>query len=151
MKSLLLLSIILTLSLSSCSSVPEKISRAPSYGQISTTGIGDAIYTYDKQGKHVLGLDKWMKETKTIITDSVLQELIYSGYAKGELKVTYREYVNDYARAAFSQNVSYDHTPNNNTVISFKGARIEVLEANNTQIKYKVIKGFRNEQTVAKH
>ena len=31
------------------------------------------------------------------------------------------------------------------TIISFKGAKIEVLEANNIQIKYKVIKGFSNE------
>lgn len=126
-----------------CSITPETINRYPERGIISTVGVGEAIYTYDKKGKVFVD---YMNGTATNQTNSVKQEIIYSGLSKGELKITYREYMNDYARASFFQDATYDYSPPSSTMISFKGAQVEILDANNTQVKYKVLTGFTDEQ-----
>ncbi|MDD4959387.1 MAG: hypothetical protein PHS51_08555 [Gallionella sp.] len=73
--------------------------------------------------------------------DSFKYELLYQGISKGSLKLSYREYVNDFARPAFFQDVTYDldSTP---TTITFRTVRLEVLNANNNQISYRVLSGF---------
>jgi len=43
-------------------------------------------------------------------------------------------------RQPFSQEVLYDLSEGN--IIGFKGARIEIIEATNFNLKYKVIKSF---------
>ena len=68
------------------------------------------------------------------------QEFIYNGRIGNNLKFIYREYVNDYARPAFSQDLQYDLSESN--IIGFKGLRIEILEVTNTKIKYKVLSYF---------
>lgn len=68
------------------------------------------------------------------------QEFIYNGRIGNNLKFIYREYVNDYARPAFSQDLQYDLSESN--IIGFKGLRIEIFEVTNTQIKYKVLSSF---------
>jgi len=73
--------------------------------------------------------------------DSFKYELLYQGITKGSLKLSYREYINDFARPAFFQDVTYDldSTP---TTITFRTVRLEVLSANNNQISYRVLSGF---------
>lgn len=68
------------------------------------------------------------------------QELIYAGRSGTTIRVLYREFVNDTARPAFSQEITYDL--NDGSEIGFKGVRIEVLEATNTKITYKVLASF---------
>jgi hypothetical protein len=46
------------------------------------------------------------------------------------------------ARPAFNNNVEYDLSES--MLIGYKGAKIEVIEANNQYIKYKVIQNFNN-------
>lgn len=74
-------------------------------------------------------------------SDSFKYELLYQGTTKGSLKLSYREYLNDFARPAFFQDVTYDldSTP---TTITFRTVRLEVLRANNNQIAYRVLSGF---------
>ena len=74
-------------------------------------------------------------------SDSFKYELLYQGITKGSLKLSYREYINDFARPAFFQDVTYDldSTP---TTITFRTVRLEVLSANNNQITYRVLSGF---------
>lgn len=135
--------IILTGCVSSPKIYPEKITRTPEKNILSTTGIGESIYTYDKQGKEYFSMVTY---TAVNVTNSIKQEIVYSGFSRGVLKITYREYLNDYARASFFQDAEYDYTPKTKTIISFKGAKIEILDANNNEIKYKVLMGFKNEQ-----
>jgi len=71
-------------------------------------------------------------------------EFLYDGIANGVLRVTYREYVDSTAQPAFFQQVNYELNPNGNTTINFKGVEIEVLDASNNKITYKVIKGFQD-------
>lgn len=72
---------------------------------------------------------------------SVKREIVYLGSGAGVLRLGYREYVNNLAREAFAQEASYD-LEEGVTEVAFNGARIEVLEANNTAIRYRVIEGF---------
>jgi hypothetical protein len=67
-------------------------------------------------------------------------EFIYTGVANNILTATYREYRDDMARPAFSQELKYDISQDK--VIGFKGARVQVLSAGNVSIKYVVQKGF---------
>jgi len=73
---------------------------------------------------------------------SFKQELIYNGKSGSTLKFMYREFSKDLARPSFSQEVNYDLAESN--IVGFKGARIEILNATNTKIEYKVLKSFPN-------
>jgi hypothetical protein len=52
------------------------------------------------------------------------------------VKLLYREFSEDRTRPAFSQEVTSDLKEG--TLVDFKGARIEILEATNISIRYKV-------------
>ncbi|MFQ5729204.1 MAG: hypothetical protein ACE5GN_02445 [Waddliaceae bacterium] len=69
-------------------------------------------------------------------------ELLYQGVSDKTLRITYREYINDFARPAFFQEVTYVFNPSGTTTISFKKVEIDILSANNKLITYRVIKGF---------
>lgn len=71
---------------------------------------------------------------------SFRQEFIYNGKSGDTLKFLYRELKDSYLRTPFTQEVSYDIKEGN--PIGFKGARLEVIEATNYKIKYKLIKKF---------
>lgn len=75
--------------------------------------------------------DEWGK-------DSFKRELVYTGISQNTISVLYREYMDDMARPAFSQELKYDLSQGD--IIGFKGSRFQVIKANNTSIKYKVIK-----------
>lgn len=82
--------------------------------------------------------------SKTTVTSanktSFAQEILYNGRSGDTIRLMYREFKDSYARPAFTQEMVYDLGESN--IIGFKGTRIEVLEATNTKIKYKVIKSF---------
>ena len=48
------------------------------------------------------------------------------------------------ARGAFTQEVQYDLNESN--IIGFKGARLEVIEATNRNITYRLIENFPNRE-----
>lgn len=68
------------------------------------------------------------------------QEFIYNGRVGNALKFIYREYIDDIARPAFTQDLQYDLSESK--IIGFRGLRIEVITATNTNIEYKVISQF---------
>ena len=77
-----------------------------------------------------------------VTAPNVQQQFIYNGRIDNYVKFTYREFsVGGYARDAFTQDVQYDLDEGN--VIGFKGSRIEILEATNRQITYKLISHFK--------
>ena len=89
------------------------------YGKISVSGIEDTT------------VEKWGK-------DSFKRELVYSGISQNTISILYREYSDNIARPAFSQELKYDLSQG--TTIGYKGSRFEVVKATNTEIIYKVIK-----------
>ncbi len=68
------------------------------------------------------------------------QEFIFNGKVGNSLKFIYREYINDMARPAFNQDLQYDINESN--IVGFKGLRIEVINATNTLIEYKILSSF---------
>jgi hypothetical protein len=73
-------------------------------------------------------------------SDSFRRELIYNGRAGATIKLLYREFSEEKIRPAFSQEVTYDLAQGE--TIGFKGARFQVLAADNVSIKYMVLHHF---------
>ncbi len=71
-------------------------------------------------------------------TDGFKVQLLYSGVSKGTVTLSYREFMRDLARPAFSQELSYDLADGDE--IGFRGARLKVLKATNVSIRYVVMK-----------
>lgn len=74
--------------------------------------------------------------------DSFTYQVLYQGKIGNKIKVSFREFKNNMARPAFTQNIEYELKPNKSTIIGFKGLRIEVLKATNLNITYSVIKDY---------
>lgn len=70
------------------------------------------------------------------------QEFIYNGKVGNGIKFVYREFADDFARPAFTQELQYDLSESK--IIGFRGLRLEVIKATNTDIDYKVINHFSN-------
>jgi hypothetical protein len=86
------------------------------------------------------GADFEKKNKAVVFQDSFQQTLIYNGRIGNKVNVGYREFSGNYARPAFNNNVEYDLSDSN--VIGYKGAQIEVIEATNQYVKYKVLRHF---------
>lgn len=72
---------------------------------------------------------------------NIKQQLIYNGRVGDYVKFLYREISEGaYLRQPFTQEIQYDL--NEGKLIGFKGTRIEVIDATNRQITYKVLKHF---------
>ncbi len=80
------------------------------------------------------------KQTTVEAEDSFKRELLYDGRSGTTIHLSYREFARDMARPAFTQELSYDIK--DDRIVGFKGARFEVITANNTKIEYKVLSGF---------
>jgi hypothetical protein len=77
---------------------------------------------------------------QVVATNAFQQTLIYSGKVGNKINIGYREFSADYARPAFNNDVEYDLSES--MTIGYKGALIEVLEASNQSIRYRVLKNF---------
>lgn len=76
-----------------------------------------------------------------IAADNAFQQtLIYSGKIGNKINIGYREFSSNIARPAFNNDVEYDL--NESKQIGYKGAILEVLDADNQRIKYKVLRNF---------
>lgn len=72
--------------------------------------------------------------------NSFQQTLLYSGKVGSKINISYREFSSNVARPAFNNDVEYDLSESKQ--IGYKGALLEIIDANNQNIKYKVIKNF---------
>lgn len=71
------------------------------------------------------------------------RELLYSGRAGDILSIGYREFSEEgFARPAFTQDVTFTLSADSPTTIRFRGAAIEVLEAGNDGISFRVLQGM---------
>ncbi|SFP85451.1 hypothetical protein [Hydrogenimonas thermophila] len=74
--------------------------------------------------------------------DSFKYIVLYQGKKGNVIKISFREFINNLARPAFTQDIEYELNSNGSTIIGFKGLRIEVLKATNLDITYKVLKDY---------
>ncbi|OTQ75540.1 MULTISPECIES: hypothetical protein [unclassified Gilliamella] len=87
---------------------------------------GDASFSYQK---------------KNVTYQNAFQQiLIYNGKVGNKINIGYKEFNNDFARPAFSNNVEYDLSESK--VIRYKGAELEIIKATNQFIEYKVYSNF---------
>lgn len=73
-------------------------------------------------------------------SNSFQQTLIYSGRVGDKINIGYREFSSSVARPAFNNEVEYDL--GESSTIGYKGALIEVIEANNNRIEYRLLRNF---------
>lgn len=108
-------------------------------GRFEAVKAAHGVYWFKKNISPPLAYEK----SEHIIprTDSFKYELLYQGVSNKSLRLFYREYLNDFARPAFFQDVSYDFTAKPTTV-TFRTVKIEVINADNIQIVYRVLSGF---------
>ncbi|MGE6794439.1 MULTISPECIES: hypothetical protein [Psychrobacter] len=96
------------------------------------------IYNMNVDCKTGLNFEK--KNWATASSNSFQQTLLYNGKVGNKINIGYREFSGDSARSAFSNEVEYDLTDSRQ--IGYKGALLDIIEANNQLIEYKVIKNF---------
>lgn len=70
--------------------------------------------------------------------DSFRRELVYLGVQQNTITIQYREFKDNIARPAFSQEIKYDLAQGKE--IGYRGSRFEVLKATNTELTYRVVK-----------
>ena len=68
------------------------------------------------------------------------RELVYNGRSGTTIRLVYQEFEEATSRPAVSQQLSYDLA--DDSIIGFEGVRIEVLEASNVDITYRVLNTF---------
>lgn len=76
--------------------------------------------------------------------ESFQQTLIYSGKMGQKINVGYREFSGNLARPAFNNDVEYDLSESKQ--IGYKGALLEIIDATNQNITYKVLRNFSENQ-----
>lgn len=97
------------------------------------------IYNMNVDCKTGLNFNK--QNWSTADANSFQQTLLYNGKVGSKVNIGYREFSGDMARPAFSNAVEYDL--NESQQIGYKGALLDIIEANNQMIKYKVLKNFK--------
>jgi len=132
--------------------------QGPDSGRVEKAALADpweSIQLYKHENKiyvvtifhvHVGNNSDGVTRTKRLALseDSFQQTLIYSGKVGNKIKIGYREFSNSQARPAFNNDVDYDLS--DSKIIGYKGARIEILEATNELIKYRVLQNFNRAQ-----
>jgi len=123
------------------------------YPELEPTGWGSVypqiiedpdgrVYLKTNSGRELLEKSEYTKKKVVQDTDDYEQQLIYIGARGTVLKFTYREFVNDMARPAFTIESTYDIK--DDKIIRFKGASLEVIEVDNQSITYILISGFKS-------
>lgn len=103
------------------------------------------VYPPSPTGKVVLPLEQDFDHFRSMemIVESdanFLSEFIYGGRYEEKVKFVYREFSNNNRRPDFTQEVEYDLSKS--LEIRFRDLRIEIIEATNSEIKYKLLRNF---------
>lgn len=75
--------------------------------------------------------------------ESFKYSALYQGKIGNIIKISFREFANDMARPAFTQDIEYELDAKGGAFVGFKGLRIEVIKATNIDIEYKVTQGYK--------
>jgi hypothetical protein len=84
--------------------------------------------------------DYSIERSSTFKPASFQQTLLYNGTIGNRVTLAYREFSDDMARPAFNNEVTYDVSES--LTLGYKGARLKVIQATNTEITYTVLANF---------
>lgn len=76
----------------------------------------------------------------SLTANSFQRSLLYNGRHGSKINIGYREFSNNTARPAFNNDVEYDLA--DSKIIAYKGAELEIIEATNQHLKYRLVKNF---------
>lgn len=125
------------------------------FGRIDKAALADpdkAIMIYKNKPKRICAVSIFnaeacednqefeLRKVNSANTRAFQQTLIYTGRIGSKLNISYRETSNSLARPAFGTSVEYDLNTSN--IIGYRGAKLEILDATNETITYKVISNF---------
>jgi hypothetical protein len=82
------------------------------------------------------------RQANQTIEDGFKYELIYQGRDSSVVRIAYREYTDNLAKPAFSQELTYTLEPGVDTPVRFRDVSLTIHEADNNQIVYTVQSGF---------
>ncbi|MFZ3052287.1 MAG: hypothetical protein WA099_02685 [Sulfuricurvum sp.] len=108
-------------------------------------------FTYDFEDLHDvtdMAMQRYPVEYKLIPTpptydmDSFKYQALYQGRIDNKIKISFREFKDDMARPAFTQDIEYELNKSGDTIVGFKGLRIKILKATNMDITYSVIQDY---------
>ena len=121
-------------------------------GRISSVSVSPSADDFKITANHSRGGSSWnftkeefsnyFDETSKIVeVKSGIQRTIeYAGKNGNLVKFVYSEFMDNLARDAFTREFSIDLNEDN--VVAFKGAVLEIIKATNSTIEYKVIRNF---------
>lgn len=117
--------------------------------QFSALSVGKQINAelcvVDLYGGDYCYAEAYARSTRTVkASNNFVQTLLYNGRVGNKINIGYREFNKTSARPAFSNDVEYDL--NTSSTIGYKGAKLEVIDADNSSITYKVIRNFRDRE-----
>lgn len=99
-----------------------------SRGEVLTSNVGDVMIDVTDERKN---------DTNGNIESKFETTLTYSGKQGKIIKIFYREFSDNLARQAFTQDLTYDITEDK--IITFRSTKIKVLSATNSRIKFIVL------------
>jgi len=76
-------------------------------------------------------------DVPTYGSESLYVQMLYSGVEGNTVRATYREFSNDAGDPQFTQELAYDLSISK--IIAYRTIRIEVMEATNSELRYRVI------------
>ncbi len=118
-------------------------SRASGGICISKTDPG-TVRAFITSGPCGIQPDQWPRVSPTFIVDvnatNFRNELIYGGRSGPVLRFVYREFLADQRSPSLSMEFQIDLA--DGPMFGFRGARIEVIEATNLSLRYRVIRSF---------
>ncbi len=118
---------------------------APCLKDADGNGSFDRAYTMNAYGFLVNGVDippSGYRVGDRTIQDGFKYELLYQGIDNGVVRVAYREYTENLARPAFSQDLTYTLEASGETKIRFKEVSAVIHGANNNSIEFTLEAGF---------
>jgi len=110
--------------------VPENSPLKTEFYAISSSGNP---LSYPRDG---IPFVKSIQQTRDEL--SFRKELVYTGISQTVVSILYREFKDDLARPAFSQDLKYDLSESK--VVGYRGARFEIIKATNQGLTYKTLK-----------
>ena len=117
-----------------------KESNPPNY--IAVNRKTGELAVIDSVGQYIEAeASPFVRTEVSVATEADFQQvLVYNGKQGDYILVGYREFSNNMARSAFSNEVRYDLSESN--LVGYKAARLRIIRATNTDITYVVEEGF---------
>lgn len=109
--------------------------------KLVVTPDGHALGYYNGRGGYTGGT--WPTESLFVSAEGLegqegayRAQMIYSGLTGNTIRTAFREFTGDFIRPAFTQELQYNLSQD--STIAYKSIKIQVLEASNSQIRYRV-------------